>query len=145
MVRYLRSVVMLLVCSALALYPVPNQAEERGAPLVFAVLPSAPPVAMHTLWFPLVARLSRETGLDLRLKVYDTMAEFEADISRGGPDFLFSSPLQAVVAHATQGYVPLVRGSTPVAVEVFVRADSPILSPGDLAGKTIAFVGSKNL
>jgi phosphonate transport system substrate-binding protein len=116
-----------------------------GGPYTLAVIPSTPPVATHTLWTPFIERLSRDTGLDLRLKIYETMSDFEKDISRGGPDFLFSSPLQVVVAHEAQGYVPLVRGSALVAVEVFVRAQSPILTVDDLAGKTIAFVGGKSL
>jgi phosphonate transport system substrate-binding protein len=114
-------------------------------PYVFAVIPSAPPVATHTAWAPVVERLGRATGLDFRLKVYEKMSEFELDITRGGPDFLFSSPLQAVVAHLAQDYAPLVRGSRPVSAVIIVRTDSSIKTVDELAGKTIAFVGSKTL
>ena len=110
----------------------------------FGVMPLAPPVAMHTLWVPFIERLSRDTGLDFRLKVYDKMSDFEQDISRGGPDFIFANPLQAVVAHEAQGYVPLVRGSRRVSVELFVRRDSPIRTVDDLANRKIALVGNKN-
>jgi len=135
----------LLGCAGLFLSPLDSFGAQQLGPYFLAVIPSAPPVATHTLWAPFIERLSRDTGMDLRLKIYETMLDFERDISSGDPDFLFSSPLQVVVAHEAQGYVPLVRGSALVAVEIFVRAQSPILSVDDLAGKTIAFVGSKSL
>jgi phosphonate transport system substrate-binding protein len=73
------------------------------------------------------------------------MAEFERDIWSGVPDFIFSSPIQTVVAHKANGYMPLVRGGKVVAVELFVRKDSPIRGIDDLTGKKVAFVGNKNL
>lgn len=112
---------------------------------VLAVIPSAPPVTMHTLWMPFVERLSRDTGLDIRLKVYEKMSDFERDISNGAPDFIFANPLQAVVAREAQGYVPLVRGGKQVSAELFVRRDSPIRTVDDLSGRKIALVGNKNL
>lgn len=73
------------------------------------------------------------------------MAEFEKDIWGGTPDFIFSSPIQLAVAHQSSGYVPLVRGGKDIAVGLFVRKDSPLRNIDDLAGKTISFVGNKNL
>ena len=90
-------------------------------------------------------RLSKETGLNIQLKLYEKMAEFERDIWSGAPDFIYSSPIQVVVAHASNGYVPLVRAREPVAVGLFVRNDSPIHTLDDLTGKKIAFVGNKNI
>lgn len=135
---------LLLASSAFAVCaPAAKAAQVKGR-YVLAVLPSAPPVDTHTLWTPFVERLARDAGLDLRLKVYEKMADFERDLSRGAPDFLFSSPLQAVVAHQAQGYLPLVRGSRLVSAGIFVRTDSPIATVDDLAGKKIAFVGNKS-
>ena len=91
-------------------------------------------------------RLSQETGLDFRLKVYETMADFERDIvSPKAPDFIFANALQIVVAHQAQGYLPLVRGNKMVRAVIFVRKDSPARTADDLSGKRIAFVGAKNL
>jgi phosphonate transport system substrate-binding protein len=110
-----------------------------------AVIPSAPPVVTHTQWTPFVERLTEGAGIQLRLKVYETMAAFERDIWSGDPDFIFASPIQTVVAHTRSGYEPLVRGGNPVSVRLFVRRDSPVRTLADLSGKTIAFVGNKNL
>lgn len=117
----------------------------QGKVYTIAVIPSAPPVTLHKQWTPFVERLSRETGLEFRLKMYERMAEFERDIWSGAPDFIFSSPIQTVVAHKAHGYAPLVRGGKDIAVGLFVRKDSPIRNIDDLSGKTISFVGNKNL
>jgi phosphonate transport system substrate-binding protein len=134
--------IALLVMLGFAVSPAPAQQKKV---YTIAVIPSAPPVVMHTQWMPLVERVARETGLELRLKVYDKMSEFEEDIWGGGPDFIFASPIQTVVAHEKHNYTPLVRGREPVAVRLFVRNDSSIRIIDDLAGKRIAFVGNKNL
>lgn len=138
--RFLRilAVVLLLPAGSLA-------ALAQGDGYAFAVLPGAPPVTMHKLWTPIVDRLRQATGLDLRLKLYEGMAEFERDVWAGGPDFMFGSPIQTVVAHQSQGYLPLVRSSKLVNIGLFVRQDSPIRSIDDLIGKKIAFVGNKNI
>lgn len=120
-------------------------AAADGNVYTLAVIPAAPPVAMHKLWTPFVERLAMQTGLTFRLKLYEKMAEFERDIWRGAPDFIYSSPIQVMVAHTSNGYVPLLRGRQPVTVGLFVRQDSPIRSIDDLSGKKIAFVGNKNL
>ncbi len=123
----------------------PHASAEQQVVYTLAVLPSAPPVVMHTQWTPFLERLSRETGLEFRLKVYEKMSDFEQDIWSGAPDFIFASPIQTVVAHTRNGYIPLVRGGNPVSVRLFVRNDSTVKTIDDLSGKTIAFVGNKNL
>lgn len=90
-------------------------------------------------------QLSRETGIAFRLKLYEKMSVFEQEIvTSAGPDFIFVHPFQMIVAHDSQGYVPLIRSSKPIQTELFVRKDSPVKSVDDLAGKNIAFVGHKN-
>lgn len=111
----------------------------------FAIVPGAPPVTMHKLWTPVIDRLAKETGLKFRLKLYDRMAEFEREISKGEPDFMFSSPIQMVVARQSAGYIPLVRNSKKIDVGLYVRQDSPIRNYEDLNNKKISFVGNKNI
>ncbi len=110
-----------------------------------AVIPQMPPVAMHKNWSPFVDRLTKDTGFEFRLKLYETMAEFEADYKRGGPDCLYASPPQAVLARKVQGYDPVLRNSKPIAGIVFVKKDSPIRTIQELNGKDVAFVGSRNV
>ena len=124
----------------------PIASAEPATTYTLGVVPSFPPVATHTRWMPFVERLSQETGLNFRLKVYEQMVDFERDIvSPGAPDFIFANALQVMVAHKAQNYQPLVRGKGQVRGVIFVRRDSPARSVNDLAGKRIAFVGAKNL
>ncbi|MDO9308619.1 MAG: phosphate/phosphite/phosphonate ABC transporter substrate-binding protein [Deltaproteobacteria bacterium] len=134
---------LLPVMFALATNTPVSAAMEKA--YTIAVIPSAPPVTLHKQWTPFVERLSSKTGLEFRLKMYEKMAEFERDIWSGTPDFIFSSPIQTVVARKTNGYVPLVRGGKDIAVGLFVRKEAPFKNIDDLSGRTISFVGNKNL
>jgi phosphonate transport system substrate-binding protein len=134
--------IMMLIL--LVIVAVPAHADQKQ-PYTLAVMPSAPPVTLHKLWAPFVEQISRDSGLEFHLKMYEKMADFERDIGNGVPDFIFSSPIQTVVAHQSNGYRPLVRGGKSVAIGLFVRKDSPIKTVDDLAGKKVSFVGNKNL
>lgn len=129
---------------AFLLLPVPAGA---GQPKIYvlAVVPSAPPVAIHAAWTPFVEALSRESGIGISLKVYEKMSDFETDFEMGVPDLIFASPTQIVLAKRAQGYIPFVRSSKLLAGVLFVRKDSPYQSVKDLEGKEIAFVGQRNL
>lgn len=112
---------------------------------IIAVVPQQPPVTMYTNWMPFVEQLMKETGEKIKLKVYETMSEFEHDYARGVPDLLYANPTQTVIARKRQGYIPLVRNAKPIAGIVFVRNDSAVKSIKDLKNQDIAFVGSKNI
>lgn len=141
MLNLLRSITLatLLFC-----FTLPCVAGQKQT-YTMAVMPSAPPVSLHKQWAPFIERLSRETGLVINLRMYERMADFERDIWSGVPDFIFASPIQTVVAHQSNGYLPLVRGGKPVAIGLYVRKDSSINTIDDLAGKKVSFVGNKNL
>jgi phosphonate transport system substrate-binding protein len=141
--RYCESFALLIAAFILpAISPVPAADTPR---YTFAVPPLKPLLTTHANWSPFVEQLGRETGLDFELKLYETMDEFEEDIARGRPDFAFLHSVQVVAAKTAQGYIPIVRNSRPVAGSFVVRKDSPIKSVRDLEGKTVAFVGEKNL
>jgi phosphonate transport system substrate-binding protein len=144
MTNGLKTILRRALLGVLAFAAISASAAEPAVYTV-GVMPSAPPVTMNGLWTPFVERLSKATGMEFRLKHYERMAEFERDIWGGGPDFMFSTPIQIVVAHASSGYIPLVRARKQVAVGLFVRNDSSIRRLDDLAGKKISFVGNKNI
>jgi phosphonate transport system substrate-binding protein len=129
----------LVLVAALAAWAVSTPAAPP--PFVIAVLPQAPPLAMHESWNPFVERLAVRAGLPLRLKLYDDMSEFERDFLAGVPDLIFAHPAMMVDAHLRQGYVPLVRDRRPLSALLFVRKDAPFERLRDLEGKAIAFVG----
>jgi phosphonate transport system substrate-binding protein len=94
---------------------------------------------------PFVERLSNELGINIHLKVYQTMFQFEDDIRNGVPDFAFVNPYQATIAAKEQGYIPLVRNKKHDKGIFFVQKESPFSSIKDLEGKEIGFVGPTNI
>lgn len=137
----------LLVLAVLLIFTSVGHAAPDSArePYIFAVIPQQPPVTMYTNWMPFVEQIMNETGERIKLKVYETMNDFESDYAKGGPDFIYANPTQTVIAHKSQGYIPLVRSAKRVTGIVFVRKDSAIKSIKDLKDKDIAFVGSKSV
>ena len=135
----------LLYCVVLLLSLLVGKSWSASTEYIIGVVPQMPPVTMHTNWTPFVERLAKETGLNLKLKVYEQMDAFENDFQSGTPDFLFSSPTQITLARESQGYIPLVRNSQTIKGILFVKKDSPYNDVSQLEGKNISFVGSKNL
>lgn len=140
----MKTAVGLLVLLVLLAVALPGRAVEQKTYL-FAVLPQRPPVTMHTNWRPFLDQLERESGLKFKLKLYETMNQFEAELKQGIPDFTFATPFQLMVIHKTQNYRPLVRGSHKLAGMLIVRNDSPYNELTDLNNHEIAYVGSRNV
>jgi len=136
---------VLVVCLICVLLPCHGAAIGENPVYTFAVLPQRPPVVMYSKWRPLLDSLEKETGVTLKLKLYENVADFETDIGKGGPDFIFSTPPQLVIARKIQGYNPLVRSSRMLSAILFVRKDSPIRTVNDLQSGEIAFTGSWNV
>lgn len=111
----------------------------------FGVVPQAPPEVMHRNWLPFIDRLSHDTGLALKLKVYENMNDFEDNLKEGSIDFAYMNPVQEIMAWNESGYIPLVRSKNLFRGIIFVRKDSGIQELKDLEGKEIALVGSKNV
>ncbi len=118
---------------------------EQQKQYLFAVLPQRPPVAMHASWRPFLDQLEKQLGVSLKLKLYETMPQFEEEMKRGEADFVFSTPPHVVLAHQSQKYQPLVRGSHTIAGVLFTRKNSAIKTLADLDRQEVAFVGSRNV
>ena len=116
-----------------------------AAEYLFSIVPQQPPVKTSTNWTPFIERLAKETGIDIKIKVYNKMSDFEEDLKNGIPDFAFMNPLHASMNKIRQQYQPLVRNSKNVVAILFVKKDSPIMDVGGLGGSNIAFVGAKNI
>jgi phosphonate transport system substrate-binding protein len=86
-------------------------------------------------------RLARDAGVRLRLKLYEHVEAFQADLATGVADFAYANPVQAIRAFQAARYRPLVRDEEPVQGVFFVERGSPIASVADLAGREVAFVG----
>ncbi|MFH0784898.1 MAG: phosphate/phosphite/phosphonate ABC transporter substrate-binding protein [Pseudomonadota bacterium] len=149
--KNLRPFVLAIILSLLFVYlaapPCAVSAEHSRVrtDFIFAVIPQKPPEVMWKIWEPFIERLSRDTGLNIGLKVYENMNDFENDLKEGRVGFAYMNPVQEITAWNTQGYIPLVRNSKLIKGEIFVRRDSGLTGINDLAGKQISFIGTQNV
>lgn len=137
-----------MACGLLALAALATSCRAAaGEPrtYVLAIVPQGPPVAAHARWAPLAERLGRAAGVKLELKLYEGIEEFEASLVAGKPDLAYANPLQAVLAWNAHRYVPLVRSSTPITGNIYVRQDSSLGSVEALRGREVAFSGQRNV
>jgi phosphonate transport system substrate-binding protein len=104
----------------------------------FAVVPQFEQRKLFAIWKPIIDELNRKTGLELKLVATLTVPEFERELSRGSFDFVYANPYHILREVPRQGYLPLVRDSEPLRGILVVRKDSPIKSPAELDGKTLA-------
>ncbi len=110
-----------------------------GQVYTISVVPQFTPVDIGTRWSPLLARLEKDTGISLQLRVLEHIPKFEVDFLAGLPDFVYLNPWHEVMAMKAQGYRPLVRGSDPLNGILVVDRQGPIKRLADLSGKTLAF------
>lgn len=102
--------------------------------------PQTSAVSLTRQWVPFLKRIENDTGIQIKLKVYTSCEDFEADLFSAHSDFAFMSPYYAVLAEEKHGYIPLVRDDSHLLQGIIVtRKDSNINSIQDLNGKTIAF------
>lgn len=104
----------------------------------FAVTPQFEQRKLFQIWTPILEEVSRRSGVALHLATPLTVAEFERDMAKGMFDFVYANPYQLVHMVDTQRYLPLVHDKVPLRGIVVVRKDSPIKSPAELDGKTLA-------
>jgi phosphonate transport system substrate-binding protein len=124
---------------SLMLLPMLVCAEPLVAPLTVAVVPQFTSLQVHKDWTPFLERLSRDSGVPLKLKVYQRIPGFEADMLKGAPDLVFMNPYHQVMAKRAAGYMPLVRDNNPLTGILLVRRDSPVKTIKNLAGEKLAF------
>ena len=132
---------VLLAASASAAVPGRAGGADPERTYVFAVVPQGPPVVTNARWSPILERIARDTGIPLRIKLYERVETFQTDLTAGVADFAYLNPVQAVRAHRAARYRPLVRDEKPIRGVFFVARDSPFTSVASLAGREVAFVG----
>lgn len=103
------------------------------------VVPQFEQRQLHTIWEPIAAEVGRRAGVTIKVVSSTKMKDFEKQFQEGAYDFLFNNPYQMVIANERQKYAPLIRDKFPLKGILVVRQDSPLQSPADLAGKTVAF------
>jgi phosphonate transport system substrate-binding protein len=107
---------------------------------IWSVVPQFTGTAVHRDWTPVLKHIESKTGYRFKLKIYDSIPEFEKGFINGVPDFAYMNPYHAVMAKDAQGYSPIVRNSKRLLSGIMVvRQDSAINNIKHLNGKKIAF------
>jgi phosphonate transport system substrate-binding protein len=114
-------------------------ARAETASYSVGVVPQFEARELASIWVPILAELSKRTGLQLSMKGSPRIPEFEIAFEAGEFDFAYMNPYHAMVAARKQGYLPLVRDAASLSGVLVVRQDSPYKAVKDLAGKKIAF------
>jgi phosphonate transport system substrate-binding protein len=103
------------------------------------VVPQFEARELASIWVPILAELSKRTGLQLTMKGSPRIPEFEVAFEAGEFDFAYMNPYHALLAARKQGYLSLVRDAKPLYGVIVVRKDSAYQEVKALAGKRISF------
>ena len=120
---------------AFAMPAAPARAAEAYS---FAVAPQFERHKLFAIWNPIVEEVQRRSGVKLRLMATLTMPEYEKGMPKGAFDFVYANPYHIYHEAHGQGYIPLVRDSTPLRGILVVRKDSPLRDVRELNGKVLA-------
>lgn len=113
---------------------------QAAGTLTVAVVPQFPTGQIFQTWSPVLAEISRTTGMQLELKLYRSIPEFEHGFRNGEVDLAYMNPYHAVMAKKAAGYEPLIRdGRQRLAGILVVRKDSPVTQLSELDGASLAF------
>lgn len=106
----------------------------------FAVVPQFTPIKTEQIWRPILKTIEESSGIRLDLVVPTSIPAFEHALYEGKYDFAYMNPYHLLVAHAKQGYRPLLADiSRQMHGIVVVRKHGPIDSIEALAGRRMAF------
>jgi phosphonate transport system substrate-binding protein len=110
--------------------------DKKATVYTIGVVPQFEQRKLYAVWSPVVAELSRRTGLRFKLITTLTIENFEKEFALGSFDFVYMNPYHVLKA---KNYLPLVADTAPLRGILVVRRDSPIKLLKELEGKEVAF------
>ena len=131
-------VFVMLVWIVPLFFPFGSAAAEKKV-YTLSVVPQVSAVQIFGAWNPFIKKLSQEVGVEIHLRAYSTIPEFEVDLLKGTPEIAYMNPYHQVMAYGAQGYVPLVRDKKDLVGILVSRKDSGLAAVKDLDGKEISF------
>ncbi|MBF0311056.1 MAG: phosphate/phosphite/phosphonate ABC transporter substrate-binding protein [Magnetococcales bacterium] len=117
----------------------PPVESAEGEVYRFGVLSQRSAVLTAKHWNPILAWVSRRSGVELELNVARTAPESNKAIAAGDYDFVYSNTI-FLPATAAQGYQVILRPrTTAISSQIVTLKDSPIQALQDLAGREVGF------
>ena len=138
--RIPRLLLCALLASAIAAAAPPARAQEQKTALAFGVVPQQAASRLAEDWGPLLAEISRRSGVALVFRTAPNIPVFEERLGLGNYDLAYMNPYHYVVFHAASGYRAFAKEQERrIKGILVVRKDSAYRKPADLAGKTVVF------
>jgi phosphonate transport system substrate-binding protein len=128
-----------------------GHAQTRGSPpaavseitatsFTFGIVPQQSAAKLAENWGPVLAYLGDRSGTELKFRTARDIPEFERRVAGGEYDFAYMNPYHYTVFSRKPGYRAFAKAANqPIRGILVVRVDSPIQSPAELAGTTVAF------
>jgi phosphonate transport system substrate-binding protein len=125
---------VLSLCLPLHAQPVEDK------PLEFGVVPQQSASKAAADWGPLLAEISRRSGVRLVFRTAPSIPSFEERLGKGEYDLAYMNPYHYVVFHSASGYRAFAKEQDrKIKGILVVRKDSHYRKLPDLAGKTVVF------
>jgi len=136
--KLIASFVLGLICSLGV--PVPAEAQGGPKPLAFGIVPQQSASRLAEEWGPLLAEISRRSGVPLVFRTAPSIPVFEERLGQGEYDLAYMNPYHYVVFHSAKGYRAFAKEQErKIKGILVVKKDSTYRKPADLAGKTVVF------
>ena len=139
--KFISSCAVVLVSLALAFTQVlPARAEPAPGVLTFGVVPQQSASRLAEDWGPLLAEISKRSGVQLVFRTAASIPVFEERLGRGEYDLAYMNPYHYIVFNTAVGYRAFaMEQDRKIKGIVVVKKDSVYRTPADLAGKTVVF------
>ncbi|TRZ96119.1 MAG: phosphate/phosphite/phosphonate ABC transporter substrate-binding protein [Rhodocyclaceae bacterium] len=115
---------------------------QQTAPksLTFGIVPQQSASRLVETWGPLLAEISRRSGVTLIFRTAPTIPVFEERLGKADYDLAYMNPYHYVVFHKASSYQAFAKEQDrKIKGILVVKKDSPYRKPADLAGKVVVF------
>lgn len=114
-------------------------AAQTDKPLLFGIVPQQAASRLAKIWVPFLARLSQETGLDIKFATMKDIPTFEECLAQGTYDLAYMNPYHYTIYSEKAGYRAFARQKDKQLQGIIVtRIDSPVKALHDLQNRKIA-------
>jgi phosphonate transport system substrate-binding protein len=128
------------LCAASAAVAAGSDTIGAGERYSFGIVPQQSASKLARSWTPLLQYLSEHAGVEIRFRTAPDIPEFERRLSSGEYDLAYMNPYHYTVFSREFGYRAFAKETDKLIRGILVvRKDSPIETPRDLDGSTIAF------